>query len=123
MYVTKTKNSLKQLFPNFNQQIWGLRFEDINFDGMTWRGVHIKKTFYFKGRNTIGINEKFIKDCYRRGVTKLVVFVGEIPPYTEYLMPVPNKRMIKWLESQKHYEDKESKFEGAPSMRIYYFRI
>ena len=123
MYITKAKNSLKGLFPQFTNRIWGIEWADIYFDGMRWRGINIRQPFYFKGRNVIGLNQKFIWDCWKNGISKLVIFIGEIPPYTEYLMPVPNKETIKWLEQQKHYEDRPSKFEGAKDMKIYYFRI
>jgi len=123
MYIQQTKNLLQGLFPQFTQRIWGIEYEDIYFDGMKWRGVNIRQTFYFKGRKAIGLNQKFIQDCWDNGITKLVIFIGDIPPYAEYLMPVPNKKVIQWLEQQGHYEDKPSKFEGAKDMRIYWFRI
>ena len=123
MYIIETHNSLKGLFPSFNKHIWGLDYEDISFDGMVWRGVHIQKSFYFKGRNAVGLNQKFVHDCWRNGVMKLILFIGDNPPYREYLMDTPKKETIKWLTQQGNYEDRPSKFEGAKPMRIYYFRL
>lgn len=121
--MQKIKNSLIKLFPSFDKKIWGLSYEDISFDDMIWRGVHIYKKFYFGGRNAIGLNKKFIQECWKDGVSKLVIFIGESEPYDEYLMDVPSERLIGSLEKQKQYEDRPSNFEGGQDMRIYYIRI
>jgi ribonucleotide reductase beta subunit family protein with ferritin-like domain len=124
MIINEVKNSLKGLFPNgFNKSIWGISYEDAYIDGIIWRGINIEKTFYYKGYRAIGINQKLIKDCWKSQVEKLIVFIGQIPPYSEYTMVVPNEQTIKWLEKEKQYEDKPSKFDGGQPMKIYYFRI
>ena len=118
------EKSLYSLFNGFTHQIWGLHYsDDLMFDDQVWRGVNIKKVFYFQGSNTAGINIRFLKDCWATGVNKLVLFIGYNEPYKEQIIDTPTPAIIKILNKKEDYENKPSKFDNGDTMRIYYIKI
>ena len=71
------------------------------------------------GHYQIGLNIKFFREAWKKGVEKLVILIGE----REIMMNMPDKKVIRYKEKMGEYEDRKSLFEGSPDMRIFLFNV
>lgn len=101
--------------------IWGIKnIEEMWLNGgELWWKFAMHHSFFYKGRPSVGINEKFILAAQNRGVKKFMVVIDG----KENLIECPSVIKLKAMTKDKIYGDRESKFPGAPPMRIYYFGL
>jgi len=100
-------------------KIWGIQFEEIKSDDyLIWK-AEIRNPFFYDGKYTIGLNEKFLWEAIKSGVNKILLVIGQ----REQMMDVPDPKELKRKDKAKEYEDKNSMFKDSPAMRIYHFKV
>ena len=102
-----------------NQRIWGLEFEEIISDGtVIWCPI-VRNPFMKDGRYRVGLNEKFLVKARERGVSWILLRIGQ----QERQLNLPDKKAIRVMVKRGDFEDRPSMFAGSPPMRVYYFTI
>ena len=100
--------------------IWGIHnIEEVFLGSEVWWKFPMDHAFYYKGRQSVGINERFIQKAKLRGVTKFMIMIDG----KEHLMDCPNDIKLKGMNKEGRFGERESKFEGASKMKIYYFSL
>ena len=97
------------------KRTWGLEWYDIWQEDYLFRHAKIRSPFKQDGRWKITLGEKFLKECIRDGVHKIVVKVGE----REFLLNPPPEKYLKELEKKGEVEIKPSLFENAQPMKLF----
>lgn len=94
---------------------WGIEWTDEWRDDYLFRHATIRNPFKEDNGWKITLNEKFLKECLRDGVHKIVIKVGE----REFTLTPPPEKYLKELEKEGKVEIKPSLFENAPPMKLY----
>jgi len=100
-------------------KIWGLQIEEILVDDKVFWKTDVRNPFKLDDKWQVGLNEKFFRECWRNGVDKIILQIGE----REIMMEVPSSKSLKKKVKAGEYEDKPSLFKGSAPMRIYHFKV
>ena len=101
------------------KRIWGLEFSEVISDGHIIWIPEIRNPFMKDGWYRVGLNEKFLFQARTRGVSWILLKIGQ----QERQLNVPDKKAIKAMVKRGDYEDRPSMFEGSPPMRIFHFYV
>ena len=97
------------------KRTWGVEWYDEFRDDYLFRHVKIRNPFRDESHWKITLNEKFLLECIRDGVHKILVKVGE----REFHLNPPPGKYLKELEKKGEVEIKQSIFEGSKPMKLY----
>ena len=102
------------------KKIWGIKYTE-EYDpelGMVWC-PKIKAPFYFNGKMTVGLNEKFLRKAIEENIKVFMINIGE----KNILIEAPDEKTLSKMVKEKRYKDIPSMFKNGKPMRIFYFDI